>query len=222
MDTGFFAYLRAFGSTWGTALSGIACVPFSIAALYVNGSMQRLGYGLTAAACFVYSSFDLWRTERRRFLREATSRSAKDEWRRLEDQFNKFILRPNSAFRDIQAMWARPKNEKEPLKWFIVGGTDELERDRFRVLMEEAGNLLPTSEHAKGLYAHHLVSTDPVDRWLNTLCSLRDEDMDSTGWGTENGIESESGNISELARKCHVMCAQLAAKEVWKLPQEHA
>jgi hypothetical protein len=59
MDTGFLAYLKAFRSTWWTALSGGASVPFTFMALYVSSNKQRVGYGLLAATCFVYSSFDL-------------------------------------------------------------------------------------------------------------------------------------------------------------------
>jgi hypothetical protein len=220
MDTGFFAYLRAFGSRWGTALSGIACVPFSIAALYVSGSMQRVGYGLTAGACFVYSSFDLWRTERRRFLREATSRNGKDEWKKLEEQFSKFIL-PENSFRHLTAMWIAHESQGLPITWAVTGGVDEIQRESFEALMEEAGNLLTTSEYVKGKYPRHLTSSNPFYRWMNTLCASRDEEMDSSGTMSVDGrIESESGTISDLARKCKVICAQLAAKEGWRLPQE--
>jgi hypothetical protein len=218
MNTGFFAYLRAFGSAWGAALSGIACVPFTIAALFVDGGKQRVAYGLTAAVCLLYASFDLWRIERRRYLSEATSRKAKDEWRRLEEQFSKFSL-PDNTVRRLRAMWVAPKSQGLPISWIISGAADELERESLEVLMEEAGNLLTTSEYIKEKYPQHLTSPSPLDRWMNTLCALRDEEMDSSGRMSIDGvIESESGTISDLDRKCTLICAQLAAKEVWRLP----
>jgi hypothetical protein len=48
METGIIAYLKAFGLNWGTKLSGIASVPFAVAALFVQTARLRILYGITA------------------------------------------------------------------------------------------------------------------------------------------------------------------------------
>jgi hypothetical protein len=64
METGIIAYLKAFGLNWGTKLSGIASVPCAVAALFLQTARLRILYGITAAGCFLYSSFELWQNER--------------------------------------------------------------------------------------------------------------------------------------------------------------
>jgi hypothetical protein len=90
----------------------------------------------TAVGCFLYASFELWRNERKNYLRETTSRKLKEEWRNLESKF----LEQSSPF--LGALWIRIKGQ--PITtWSLEGASDEIQAQRFMVLMEEAGNLLP-------------------------------------------------------------------------------
>jgi len=207
MQTGFRAYLKAFGLNWGTKLSGIASVPFAAAALFVQSAWQRWLYAGLAAACFLYSSFELWRNERNRYLHEVKSRGVKKEWQSLESRFL-------AGFPDyLCAIWIRIKGT--PIQWKLMGASSDVQAQRFLALMEEAGNLLTLSEYVRNGFPQTLLSSDPTDRWLNALCAIRGERMEPTGHGIAEGIESENGSLKGLPGICSLLCSQLAAKEVW-------
>src|SRR6516162_6679145 len=65
IDTGFVAFLRSFGESWLTFMSGPLTVPFAIVAFFVPG-LYRLLFGVLAVASGVFSSYLVWRNERRR------------------------------------------------------------------------------------------------------------------------------------------------------------
>lgn len=59
-DIRFVAFLRAFGETWLTKMSGPLTVPFAIAALFMSG-YPRLIFAVLAMAAAVFSSYHVWR-----------------------------------------------------------------------------------------------------------------------------------------------------------------
>ncbi len=63
-DLRFRAFLRAFGESWLTQMSGPLTVPFAIAALFVPG-FYKLLFAVLAVVCGVFSSYRVWRTARR-------------------------------------------------------------------------------------------------------------------------------------------------------------
>jgi hypothetical protein len=60
-DLGFNAFLRAFGESWLTLMSGPLTVPFAIAALVLPG-FYKLLFAVLAVLCGVFSSYRVWRT----------------------------------------------------------------------------------------------------------------------------------------------------------------
>ncbi len=63
-DLRFRAFLRAFGESWLTLMSGPLTVPFAIAVLFVPG-FYKLLFGVLAVVCGVFSSYRVWRAARR-------------------------------------------------------------------------------------------------------------------------------------------------------------
>ena len=59
-DLRFIAFLRAFGESWLTKMSGPLTVPFAIAALFMSG-YPRLIFAVLALAAGVFSSYHVWR-----------------------------------------------------------------------------------------------------------------------------------------------------------------
>jgi hypothetical protein len=60
-DLGFSAFVRAFGESWLTLMSGPLTVPFAIAALILPG-LYKLLFAILAVLCGVFSSYRVWRT----------------------------------------------------------------------------------------------------------------------------------------------------------------
>jgi hypothetical protein len=63
-DLRFRAFLRSFGESWLTQMSGPLTVPFAIAALVLPGFPKLLFAGL-AIVCGVFSSYRVWRAAHR-------------------------------------------------------------------------------------------------------------------------------------------------------------
>jgi hypothetical protein len=59
-DLRFVAFLRAFGESWLTLMSGPLTVPFAIAALVLPG-FYKLLFAVLAVLCGVFSSYRVWR-----------------------------------------------------------------------------------------------------------------------------------------------------------------
>ena len=64
LDAGFVAFLRSFGESWLTSMSGPLTVPFAIIALLVPG-LYKVLFGILAIVSGEFSSL-VWRKERQR------------------------------------------------------------------------------------------------------------------------------------------------------------
>lgn len=58
-------FVKAFGATWFTLMSGTFSVPLAIAAYFVSNGPAKIGLAITAAVSFVVASYRLWAIERR-------------------------------------------------------------------------------------------------------------------------------------------------------------
>src|SRR5438046_785277 len=58
-------FIRAFGGSWASAMSGAPSVPFAIWAVLSEGR-QRIALACLAVLCVLVSSFIVWRREYRR------------------------------------------------------------------------------------------------------------------------------------------------------------
>jgi hypothetical protein len=63
-SAGFKDYLRAFAARWFVVVSGPLSVPAAIAAAWVENPIARVLLALTASACFIFSSYWIWKIER--------------------------------------------------------------------------------------------------------------------------------------------------------------
>jgi hypothetical protein len=64
-DTSFFAFLRAFGGSWLTLMSGPLTVPLVVLAFLVPGLYKPL-FAVLAIISGVFASYRVWRSERKR------------------------------------------------------------------------------------------------------------------------------------------------------------
>jgi hypothetical protein len=65
LEAGFGAFLRSFGESWLTLMSGPLTVPFAVATIFVPG-LYKLLFGALAIVSGVFSSYRVWRNERER------------------------------------------------------------------------------------------------------------------------------------------------------------
>jgi len=65
LDAGFVAFLRSFGESWLTSMSGPLTVPFAIIALLAPG-LYKVLFAILAILSGVFSSYLVWRKERQR------------------------------------------------------------------------------------------------------------------------------------------------------------
>lgn len=63
-DTGFYTFLKAFGSDALARMTGPLSVPFAVIALWVNGSHPKFLFGSLAVIGAVVASYRVWRKER--------------------------------------------------------------------------------------------------------------------------------------------------------------
>lgn len=56
-------FIRAFGHSWGSLMSGVPSVPFAIAAIFVDNAYAKSIFALLAITCGVYASYAVWRAE---------------------------------------------------------------------------------------------------------------------------------------------------------------
>lgn len=63
-DTGFTAFMRAFGGWWLTAMSGPLSVPIAIFGLLWTTGWLRIAFCTVAFLCWILSSWYVWRQER--------------------------------------------------------------------------------------------------------------------------------------------------------------
>jgi hypothetical protein len=144
------------------------------------------------------------------------SNRVKEKWEKLE---NDFVEVGGGSNMTMIAFWER-KTSDGSMVWHLMGGWDQGSHDRFQVVMDEAGQLLLASDYFKAHYSEYAEEEDSISRWLLTLAKELDEPMTVTGNGyTRETGETQSGEISELPRKCALCCARFAAKEKWPAPQ---
>ncbi len=65
-ETGFWRFLRSFGTDWLSAMSGGLSVPLTVAAVFIPGTAYKIGLATLAVIAFMGSSYRVWRNERRR------------------------------------------------------------------------------------------------------------------------------------------------------------
>lgn len=66
--SGIGDYFRAFSARWFILMSGPLSVPAALAAAWFENTTARILLALTAAACFVFSSYWVWKIEREKRL----------------------------------------------------------------------------------------------------------------------------------------------------------
>jgi hypothetical protein len=187
-------------------MSGIPTIPLAIAALYVKNDTLKLLYGCMALICGLLASFIVWLKERQRYETEAASHSLRKEWKNLQDNFGQYP----PLFHAVCLLKSTMPTKRERQ---IAGADDHMKRENFCVLLEEAGNFLCRAEWIVKSY-RGINDPDPVSRWLNFICEMREGLLESHGSGHVKGIAFESSHITGLAQECSLMCAQLAAKEI--------
>lgn len=60
----FKAFVRAFGGSWVTFMTGPLTLPFTVVAFYVTDETARIIFGILAVGCFATSAYVIWRNER--------------------------------------------------------------------------------------------------------------------------------------------------------------
>jgi hypothetical protein len=67
----FLDFLRAFGHSWASRLSGPATVPLAfLGVFWADSPWSKTLFLVTAAGCLVYASFLVWRQERQKWQEE--------------------------------------------------------------------------------------------------------------------------------------------------------
>jgi hypothetical protein len=155
-------------------------------------------------------------SELRGELERFKSNRVKEEWKKLEEDFFTVTGPPNV---DMQALWEKKMATGET-SWSLMRGWDEDSRQRFWIVMNEAGQLLLSSDYAQSKYPELLKENDHEVRWLNVLCAELEEPMTISGHGyTRETGNTESGVIEDLPRKCIRCCAIFASREQWPAPK---
>jgi hypothetical protein len=67
-SSSFTSFCKAFTAEWFTLMSSGLSVPLAITAVYVDNPPLKIGLGLTAIVCFVFASFRIWQSERRKVI----------------------------------------------------------------------------------------------------------------------------------------------------------
>ena len=215
-------FFSAIWDDWGSRMSGPATVPLGMLAFWVSIKAYKILWGILAFICALTTVFIVWLNERKKFEQEQQARleltsvrQIKEEWARIEKMFEEYGGGSNCT---MEAFWVRQKSTGI-VQWDLLAGWDQGSRDRFKLVMDEAGQLLLTTRCFKFKYSQYADERDDTARWLFTLCSELGESMKPTGSGyTPKDGETESGAIRELPRKCALSCARFAAQE--KIPAD--
>jgi hypothetical protein len=208
MQTGFKAYLKAFGLSWGASVSGAASVPIAGIALFVSSTWQRILWFTVAAVCFVYASYELWNDERtqRKELSEKLGKLESEPnptWQQLADRFNAYpALSLRATFQEIQG------NQN----WSIYpqGAKGEECKSYCRI----AGTMLVKSRGIKdSLSAPVAAEGDPLIRWMKFLYErYRSDDLGRAISESNTGVKTviyfgSFENVAELSARACVDCA---------------
>jgi hypothetical protein len=153
----------------------------------------------------------------RRDFERFKSNRLKEEWRKLEGEFHEIGGGSNVT---IEALWAKKDNTGE-FSWDLMGGWDEPSRQRFKLVMTDAGNMLHESKYVQANLSECLSESDVAARWFLVVCKLTNDPMKPTGTSFVKGQGSAvTGAIKDFPNKCILACAHLATQEKWPLPKE--
>jgi hypothetical protein len=191
-------------------MSGPLTVPLTVFAFYVSNHAYRVLYASLALACGFYTAFAVWLKERETYESEAASHSIRSEWHSLQGKFAECPF-------EIYAHWVLRSTMPTKRLWEISGARDVVEGEHFAVLVEEAGNFLCRADWIVKSFSG-INEPNPIDRWLEFVCEVQGDLLETTGSGHVKGVEFHSGHIADLARICSLVCAKLAAKETWPHP----
>jgi hypothetical protein len=202
--------MRAILSDWGSRMSGPLTVPLTILAFYVSNHAYKVLYASLALLCGFLTAFAVWLKERERYESEVASHSLRSEWQSLQGKFAEYPL-------ELYAHWILRRTMPTKREWEISGARDGVEGEHFAVLVEEAGNFLLRTDW-KARSHGSLNDPSPISRWLEFVCEVQGDLLQTTGSGHVKGVEFDSGHVADLARICSLVCAKLAAKETWPSP----
>jgi hypothetical protein len=204
-------FLHAIWADWGARMSGPPTIPLAILALFVSNHTLRVLYAILAVGCGFYTAFAVWLKERTKYEHEVSARRLRDDWKYLQDKFAEY---PH----ELHALWIVRSTIPTKREWDISGANDQMELEHFRVLLEEAGNFLHRADWIVNSFGG-IGETDPVYRWLNFVCEVQGDLLETTGGGHVREVHFDSGHVGDLARICSLVCAKLAAKETWPNPE---
>jgi len=200
-------FLQAIWDDWGTRMSGPPTIPLAVLAFFVSNHVLRILYASLAVSCGFYTAFAIWLKERKKYEDEVTAHRLRGDWKYLQGKFAEY---PH----ELHALWVLRSTKPTKREWDISGANDQMEREHFRVLLEESGNFLLRADWIVNSFGG-VSDPDPVSRWLNFICEVEDDLLQTTGGGHIKDIEFDSGHVEDLARICSLVCAKLAAKETW-------
>jgi hypothetical protein len=86
-------------SEWGSGLTGPASIPFTIAALYVQSSLQRIIYGCTAITLAGFSAYRIWAKENTKL--EASEQKVSSLQSQLEDRNPKIQIHVGQVLTNV-------------------------------------------------------------------------------------------------------------------------
>src|SRR5882672_7139673 len=64
-----YQFLRAFGYSWATRMSGPLSVPFTLAALFVDNIFAKVLCAFLAIVCAVFAAYSIWKNEREALIK---------------------------------------------------------------------------------------------------------------------------------------------------------
>lgn len=146
-----------------------------------------------------------------RLERGVASLNLRSEWQSLQEKFEGYSIY-------LHAIWTLPSTMPTKRTWLISGANDQMEQEYFRVLLEEAGNFLCRADWTVRSFPG-LSEPDPVCRWLNFICEIQGDLLQTTQWGTVKGVKFDSGHVVDLARICSLVCAKLATSAIGHVAQ---
>ena len=156
-------FLGNFVSTWGSGVTGIASIPFTVLCLYTGSTVQRIAYGITAVLLFAFSSYQVWLKEYKRTetleseLRTRQKDVTSQEWKDMATKLGE-VCQHFRADYQIDSLGGYQN-------WDIKGGHESVVCEG-RIGM--AGAMLLRSPH---VYLPDEVRNETihVDRWLRFM-----------------------------------------------------
>lgn len=203
-------FLGAIFSDWAARMSGPATVPLTIAAFYVSSATYKRLWGILALLCALFTTYRVWLNERKRYEQVVAARNIKAAWQAMQNRFDEGYY-PVSVY----AGWEKKLHDEDitRLKWWVGGARDQLQTEQLLAVMEEAGSLILNSAFVQSKFPNMRSISDAADRWLTAILIINRPKNGITGRAIDHGVETESGQLNDVLRRCVVLCSQLAAKE---------